>query len=368
MVMKQIGVDLCSLPEVDGFRHLVVCIDYFSKWSEAKPIMNKKATTIAQFLYELMCRHGCFSIQINDQGREFVNEITNELHRLTGVEQRITSAYHPQANGLVERQNRTIKNSLIKVLDENATQWPYIIEGVLFAHRVSKHASTKYSPFKLLYNRDPVLPIDIKHNLPNAENRDPDDPFDMEMFDSVLASAITIREEIHEEASENIEKAQKKQKTNYDNRHQSSSTDICVGDEVLLRNNKRNDRKGGKFCFKWLGPYIVSDMTKAGLATLQNKNGYCLKKKYNKMLLKPFNTDCNFFCGAEQAEVGDGDDVSDKPDCEIDEEMPSKHIKTKHDAADEKPTENHNQWERYVSNYYKATFPQVFLYLFHFLE
>lgn len=142
MVMKQIGVDLCSLPEVDGFRHLVVCIDYFSKWSEAKPIMNKKATTIAQFLYELLCRHGCFSIQINDQGREFVNEITNELHRLTGVEQRITSAYHPQANGLVERQNRTIKNSLIKVLDENPKQWPYIIEGVLFAHRVSKHAST----------------------------------------------------------------------------------------------------------------------------------------------------------------------------------------------------------------------------------
>ena len=79
----------------------------------------------------MMCRHGCFAIQINDQGREFVNEVSDELHRLTGVVQRITSAYHPQSNGLVERQNRTIKNSLVKILEHNPRHWPYIMEGVL---------------------------------------------------------------------------------------------------------------------------------------------------------------------------------------------------------------------------------------------
>ena len=131
-----------------------------------------------------MCRHGCFSIQINDQGREFVNDVSSGLHRPTGTIQRVTSAYHPQANGLVERQNRTIKNSLIQVLDSNLIEWPYIVEGVLFAHRVSKHASTKYSPFELLYNREPVLPIGINHNL--DETLDPDEPFDKGMFDAVL--------------------------------------------------------------------------------------------------------------------------------------------------------------------------------------
>ena len=40
----------------------------------------------------------------------------------------------------------------------------------------------------------------------------------------------------------------------------------------MLRNNKRKDRKGGKFTFKWLGPYVVSDITKKGLVTLKNKN------------------------------------------------------------------------------------------------
>ena len=140
-VMNQIDVDICNFPEVDGYCCLVVCIDYFSKWFEAKPLQDKKATTVSQFLYELICRHRCFSIQINDQCREFVKSVSAELHRLTGTIKRVTSAYDSQANGLVERQNRTIKNLLIKVLDSNPTDWPYVIEGMLFAHRVTTHAS-----------------------------------------------------------------------------------------------------------------------------------------------------------------------------------------------------------------------------------
>ena len=42
-------------------------------------------------------------IQINDQRKEFVNEVSENLHEMTGIEQRITSAYHPQFNGLCER-------------------------------------------------------------------------------------------------------------------------------------------------------------------------------------------------------------------------------------------------------------------------
>ena len=88
-------------------------------------------------------------------------EVSDELHLFTGVQQRVISAYHPQSNGLVERQSRTIKNSCDGIR-RNPLKQPSIIEGVLFAHRVSKRASAKYFFFRLLYNREPVLPTDVK--------------------------------------------------------------------------------------------------------------------------------------------------------------------------------------------------------------
>ena len=97
-VMQQVGVDLCNLPEVNDYKRLIVLMDYFSKWSEAKPVKDKSAPTVARFLYEVMCRHGCFKGQINDQGKEFVNEVSDALLELTGTDQRVTSAYHPQLN------------------------------------------------------------------------------------------------------------------------------------------------------------------------------------------------------------------------------------------------------------------------------
>ena len=52
-VMKQIGVDICCLPSVDEFEYLIVCIDYFSKWSEAKPIHDKSAPQLLSFFMSL---------------------------------------------------------------------------------------------------------------------------------------------------------------------------------------------------------------------------------------------------------------------------------------------------------------------------
>ena len=112
--------------------------------------------------------------------------------------------------------------------------------GSVFANRVSKHSSTKYSQFKLLYNRELVLPIDVKYKLSSTENSDPDESFDKNIFDAVSASSNVIREEVHTQAGENIKKAQKKQQHDYESRNKSSaSNDISFGAEVFLRNNKR---------------------------------------------------------------------------------------------------------------------------------
>ena len=118
--MKQIGIRTCNLPKVDGYIHLVVCINHFSKWSLTKPVKDKLAGSVASFVYEVICRQGCMKIQINDQVQELVNQVSSTLHKMTGVKQRVTFSYHPQSNGLYERQNRSIKDSLIKVLDRKA--------------------------------------------------------------------------------------------------------------------------------------------------------------------------------------------------------------------------------------------------------
>ena len=78
-VIKQVGVDICNLPEVNGYLHVIVLIDHFSKWSEVKPTKDKSALTISQFLYKVMYWHGCFEIQINDRGRILVNEACKQL-------------------------------------------------------------------------------------------------------------------------------------------------------------------------------------------------------------------------------------------------------------------------------------------------
>ena len=235
-----------------------VCIDNFSKWSEAKAVKGC-TPTVAKFLYEIICRHGCVRIQINDQGKEFVNEVSENLHEMTGTEQRITSAYHPQSNSLYKRQNCTIKDSLVKVLEEKPKEWSSIIDGILSAHRVSIHYSTKYSPFFLMYNRHPILPIDIKYDLihNNADNEPESNPYDITTFQVVLKSAALIREATNEKASQNIKKAQAKHQKDYNNHHSTISTTLLIGSKVLSQNQRRQERKGGKFSYKWIGLYTI---------------------------------------------------------------------------------------------------------------
>ena len=90
---------------------------------------------------------------------------------------------------------------MAKVLEGNPTELLYIIDGILFAHRISKHFSTKYSPFFLLYNREPVLPIDLVKPIDTNGN---EDPSDIETFEGVLSEMLSMRKGIHQDVSANI--------------------------------------------------------------------------------------------------------------------------------------------------------------------
>ena len=66
---------------------------------------------------------------------------------------KVTSAYHPQANGLVECQNRTIQGSMLKVLEGEQLRWSDALQGILFAFHTAEHKSTGQTPFEMSHGR-----------------------------------------------------------------------------------------------------------------------------------------------------------------------------------------------------------------------
>lgn len=274
---------------------MCVVMDYFSKWPEAKPIRKKNAEEVAQFLYELICRFGCVNIQINDQGREFCNQVASELHGLTGVHQRVTSAYHPQANGLVERANRTIQGGMLKVLQEQQSQWPRVLNGLLFAYRTSRNKSTGITPFEMMFGRKAITPLQCGMEEDNVELQEVE--FDLENEEYLvdaeevqrnLENILQVQALVHEEAERNILKAQARYKKDYEVRHGKKLT-FKPGDKVLVWNLRRADRKGDKSKLPWEGPYTVKrNVEGKGLYELLKESGSPLAVKHHGSNLKLF--------------------------------------------------------------------------------
>ena len=182
---------------------------------------------------------GCPSVIISDQGREFVNEVTDLLFAKTNTQHRVTSAYHPQTNGLTERFNQTLSHCLVAKINEDQTDWDEKLDPILFSYRVSKQASTKYSPYFLMFGRHPRLPIDAELDPSPEELTEPTS----EEIEQALENLLETRKETKVKASDNIKKAQEKQKEHYDQKH--SPEVFQAGIQVLVENTAQKQRKGG---------------------------------------------------------------------------------------------------------------------------
>ena len=235
---------------------------------------------------QLFCVYGCPSLIISDQGREFINEMSDLLFTKTNTQHRVTSAYHPQTNGLTERFNQTLSNCLVSKINESQNDWDDKLDAILFSYRVSRQASTKYSPYFLMFGRHPRLPIDVEYEAANSlEDPDLVEPTD-EDIEHALENLLSAKKEAKELASINIKSAQQKQKEYYDRKHSPETFE--AGAEVLMESTAQKQRKGDKLADKFLGPYTINRHVGKGLYELKNKSGKILQKKVNVIRLKRF--------------------------------------------------------------------------------
>ena len=115
---KKVGIDLLQLPKSRNGNQYYITSDYFSKWPEADAVPTKEASHVATFLLKMTFRHSSPEEIISDQGTEFCNQLIDLLEKHTGFKHKVTSAYHPQSNGLDERMNQMFKCKLRKLVNQ----------------------------------------------------------------------------------------------------------------------------------------------------------------------------------------------------------------------------------------------------------
>jgi len=80
----------------DGYRYIVVAMDYFSKWPKARPLTHANAWQVAKFIYkEIICRFSALRVLQSDRGIHFVNEVIQELTDKFRIWHSLSSPYHP---------------------------------------------------------------------------------------------------------------------------------------------------------------------------------------------------------------------------------------------------------------------------------
>ena len=143
-------------------KYVVGFVDWYSGWAEAFSIPDKSAETIAYLLLEeIIPRHSTPLQLVTDNGTENVNKVMQHLLQILKISHVTTSYYHPQSgNSKVERFHRTFNDVMSKKVKEHLDTWDLYINQVLAAIRFSTNDSTKFSPFYLLYSREPVMPVD----------------------------------------------------------------------------------------------------------------------------------------------------------------------------------------------------------------
>ncbi|GJS48993.1 reverse transcriptase domain-containing protein [Tanacetum coccineum] len=275
------GIDIAGpFPEGPGkVKFLIVAMDYFSKWIEAKPVATITGNHVKKFVWEnIVCRFGLPREIISDNGRQFRDNPFKDWCEKLRIQQHFASVKHPQTNRLVERANRSLGEGIKARLGKDNKNWMEEISHFLWAHQTMVKSSNGDTPFSLTYGTEAVIPAEI--GMPTFRTAE----LDMTKKDEALQINLELLEEKREQAAITEAKNKRQMEKYYNARVRNIS--FKPGDLVYHNNEASRVEDTEKLGPKWEGPYEVTESLGKGSYRLKDRNGKELPRTWNVCNLK----------------------------------------------------------------------------------
>jgi len=269
-------IDGLQLPPAKGYDHLMVAVDAATKYVILEKSAGETAQAASDILMDIACRFGRPKEVTTDQGRAFVSELFLETCRMLFVKYKPVGVKQPQANGMVERVNRTIIQIATSVCKGKGDQWPDWVRQIEFAINTRISSVTKFSPYELVFGRRPPGPI----YMDVITEQDRQEGTISEQVEK-LSQQIKIRQEL---AHQNQMEAAEKQRS-YHDAHAEAHT-FKEGDKVWLY-KKSSVEKGitSKLRYRWAGPFKIGRVIGPVTFTLETAEGKPLPGTYHANVL-----------------------------------------------------------------------------------
>ncbi|VDI60021.1 Hypothetical predicted protein [Mytilus galloprovincialis] len=235
----------------DGYEHILLVVDSFTRWTEGFPMKTQTAKEVANILCsEVFSRFENPNILFSDQAEPFMAKIIKAICEMFQVKQHHSSSYHANTNGTVERQNSTLAACLRTYCNKDQLNWPSLIPFVMMAYRKSPSCKTTgYSPFYMMFGEEMRLPFDVALEPKDNLSRDLKD---------YIAGFLANLKIAHTIAKERDQQQKTKDKARHDLK--SNIPNFSVGDQVLLTNNKVPKGLSRKLHDKANGPYRIIEL------------------------------------------------------------------------------------------------------------
>ena len=245
---ERVAMDLLDVSVISakGYKYILVVCNYFTKYTEAYPLKDKTARSVADALMDIwLPRYGFPMFLHSDQGKEFENAMIHKLSELLGTVKTKATPYHPRSDGLVERFNRTLLAMLAMFVLREHDNWDDLLPFMMLAYNTTVHTTTGFTPYRLVFGEECNLP----GNLVDRELRPDPPPGDPGTYATWVQQALY---ESYDEVRAQQERATHRQKRNYDSKAVARAFPMGCWTLRYYPPARKN-----KLCSPWIGPYKI---------------------------------------------------------------------------------------------------------------